>query len=148
LKLFRLPRELGETPEGEPVSVNIGRFGPYVRYGRKFASLGVDDDPYTVGLERALEIVAEKKKLDANREIKVFEEEGIRVLNGRFGPYVTDGSKNAKIPKEAEPAELTLEDCKKLLEEAPARRRGRKKAGKKKASKKKAGKKKASKKNT
>ncbi len=146
LKLFRLPRELGETPEGEPVQVNIGRFGPYVRYGKKFASLGDDDDPYEVGLERALEIVAEKKKLDANREIQVFEEEGIRVLNGRFGPYVTDGKKNAKIPKEKEPAELTLEECQKLIAEAPAR--GRRKYGKKKASKKKAAKKKTAKKKT
>jgi DNA topoisomerase-1 len=151
LKLFNLPRELGETPQGEPVQVNIGRFGPYVRYGNKFASLGPDDDPYTVKLDRALEIVADKKQFDANREIQVFDDEGIRVLNGRFGPYVTDGTKNAKIPKETEPADLTLEDCKKLLAEAPARRRGgkktkKKKAGAKKTASKKAAKKKASKK--
>lgn len=132
LKLFDLPRDLGETPEGEPLSVNIGRFGPYVRFGNKFASLGEHDDPFTINRERALELVAEKKQFDANREIQVFEEEGIKVLNGRFGPYVTDGKKNAKIPKDVEPAELTLEDCKKLLAEAPARKRGRKKAKKKK----------------
>jgi DNA topoisomerase-1 len=126
LELFKLPRELGETPQGEPVSVNIGRFGPYVKYGKSYVSLK-DDDPYTVGLERALELVAEKKIADANRIIQDFTEAGIQVLNGRYGPYITDGAKNAKVPKDREPASLSLEECQKLLAEAPERkgRRGR-----------------------
>ena len=130
LELFKLPRKLGETPEGEPVSANIGRFGPYIRYGDKFVSTG-GEDPHTITLERALELVAEKKIADANRIIQDFPEEGIQVLNGRYGPYVTDGSKNAKIPKDKEPKELTLEECLTLIAEAPARgsKRKKKKAG-------------------
>ncbi len=133
LELFKLPRKLGETPDGEPVSASIGRFGPYVRYGDKFVSIR-DDDPYTIGLEKALEFIAEKKEADKQRIIQDFEDEGIQVLNGRYGPYVTDKSKNARIPKDREPASLTLEECKELLEKAPARgRRGAKKKAKTKA---------------
>ena len=144
LELFKLPRKLGETPEGEPVSASVGRFGPYVRYGDKYVSIK-DDDPYTIELPRALELIEEKKIADANRIIQDFEEEGIQVLNGRYGPYITDKSKNARVPKDREPKSLTLEECKELLAAAPARR-GKKKA-KKKAAKKKA-KKKATKKKT
>ena len=129
LELFKLPRDMGETPEGEEMVVAIGRFGPYVRYGKKFASLGKDDDPYTVTRERCLELVAAKKKLDAEREIHVWEDEGVKVLKGRYGPYITNGKKNAKIPKDVDPADLTLEQCQKLLAEAPEKKgRGRKKA--------------------
>lgn len=128
LPLFKLPRKLGETPAGEEVEANIGRFGPYIRFDKKFASLPQEDDPYTVSLERALEIVAEKKKADAEKQIQIFEDEGISVLNGRYGPYVTDGKKNARVPKDREPANLTLEECKELIENAPAKRgRGRSK---------------------
>jgi DNA topoisomerase-1 len=125
LELFKLPRSLGETPEGEPLTVAIGRFGPYVKYGDKYASIKTDD-PYTVTLERALEIVAEKKHAEANRVIKKFDDAGIEVLNGRYGPYITDGKKNAKIPKDREPALLTLAECQELIAAAPARgaRRG------------------------
>jgi DNA topoisomerase-1 len=130
LELFKLPRKLGQTPEGEPVSASIGRFGPYVRYGDKFVSIR-DDDPYTIDLEKALEFIAEKKEADKQRIIQDFEDEGIQVLNGRYGPYVTDKSKNARVPKDREPADLTLEECKELLEKAPARgRRGAKKKAK------------------
>ena len=108
LLLFRLPRLLGETPEGEEVAANIGRFGPYIRYGKKFASLTPEDDPYTVSLERALELVREKKIVDANRLITEFKGTDVVVLNGRYGPYITDGKKNAKIPKDREPSSLTL----------------------------------------
>ena len=146
MELFKLPRDLGETEDGEKVSANIGRFGPYIRYGNKFVSLK-DDDPYTVELPKALELVAEKKIADANRIIHDFTEEGIQVLNGRYGPYITDGNKNAKIPKETEPKELTLEQCKELLAAAPERRRGKKKVAKKVAAKK-VTKKKVSKKKT
>jgi DNA topoisomerase-1 len=121
LDLFKLPRELGATPEGEPVSANIGRFGPYVRYANKFVSIK-GDDPYTITLERALELVAEKKIADANRLILDFPDAGIQVLNGRYGPYITNKLKNAKIPKDKVPKELTLEECQALLATAPERR--------------------------
>jgi DNA topoisomerase-1 len=147
LDLFKLPRELGETADGEPVSASIGRFGPYVRYGDKYVSIR-GDDPYTIGLERALELIEEKKIADANRIIQDFEEVGIQVLNGRYGPYVTDGKKNAKIPKDREPKDLTLEECQALIEAAPERRgrRGAKKKAKKAPAKKAATKKKKKKK--
>ncbi|MDP7419414.1 MAG: type I DNA topoisomerase, partial [Gammaproteobacteria bacterium] len=136
LELFKLPRKLGETPEGEPVSASIGRFGPYVRYGDKFASMR-DDDPYTISLERALIIVAEKKEADANRLILDFADAGIQVLNGRYGPYITNKEKNAKVPKDREPKSLTLEECIELLAKAPLRKkRGAKKKTKKKTKKK------------
>jgi DNA topoisomerase-1 len=109
----------------------MGRFGPYVRYGNKFVSIRGDDDPFTINLERALELVREKKKADAERTIQDFPDEGIQVLKGRYGPYVTDKTKNAKVPKDREPASLTLEECRELLAAAPARGRGRKKAKKK-----------------
>jgi DNA topoisomerase-1 len=149
LQLFKLPRELGVSPEGEQISANIGRFGPYIKYDSKFVSLKVKegDDPYTVTLERALELVAEKKEFDANREIKVFEGTDIKILRGRYGPYITDGNKNARIPKDVEdPASLDLETCQELIEKAPLPKSKRKKAAKKKAAAKKAVKKKATKK--
>ena len=138
MELFKLPRKLGETPDGVPVSASIGRFGPYVRYGDKYVSIRGDDDPYTIELPRALELIEEKKIADANRIILDFEDEGIQVLNGRYGPYITDKTKNARVPKDREPKSLTLEECKELLEAAPARgRRGKKKTAKKKATAKK-----------
>lgn len=147
LELFKLPRDLGQTDEGEEVIVSVGRFGPYIRYGSKFVSLK-EDDPYTVNLEKALELIAVKKIEDANKQINIFESEGISVLNGRYGPYVTDGNKNVKVPKDIEPASLTVEDCKKMIAEAPDRpRRGaKKKVSKKKVTAKKTSKKKTSKK--
>ena len=126
LELFKLPRTLGETEDGLPVSTNIGRYGPYVRYGNKFVTLR-NDDPYTVELPRALELIAEHAA--ANRAIKEFPEAGIEVRKGRYGPYVTDGKKNASVPKGRQPEDLTLEDCKKLIAAAPARRGKRRAAG-------------------
>ena len=150
LQLFKLPRELGVSPDGEQISANIGRFGPYVKFDNKFASLKVKegDDPYTITLERALELVAEKKEFDANREIKVFEGTDIKILRGRYGPYITDGNKNARIPKDVEdPASLDLATCQELIEKAPLPKSKRKKAAvKKKAAPKKAAKKKTAKK--
>jgi len=157
LELFKLPRKLGETPEGLPVSASVGRFGPYIRYGDKYVSIrsGGDnnDDPYTIELPRALELIEAKKIEDANRIIQDFEHDGIQVLNGRYGPYITDKSKNARAPKDRDPKSLTLEECKELLAAAPERgRRGKKKVAKKKAAtsptKKKAKKKKTRKKKT
>ena len=127
LELFHLPRELGVSAEGEKISVNIGRYGPYVRYDNKYASLQDGDDPYTIDLARALELVREKKAADAAKYIKVFEKEGISVVNGRYGPYITDGKKNAKIPKDKEPEQLTLQECRELIAAAPAPKRRRRK---------------------
>jgi DNA topoisomerase-1 len=155
LELFKLPRKLGETPDGLPVSASVGRFGPYIRYGDKYVSIRSsgdnNDDPYTIELPRALELIEAKKIEDANRIIQDFEDEGIQVLNGRYGPYITDKSKNARVPKDREPKSLTLEECKELLAAAPERgRRGKKKVAtsptKKKAAKKKTKKKKTKKK--
>jgi len=152
LELFKLPRKLGETPDGLAVSASVGRFGPYVRYGDKYVSIRGDDDPYTIELPRALELIEEKKIADANRIILDFDDLGIQVLNGRYGPYITDKAKNARVPKDRDPKTLTREECAELLAAAPERgRRGAKKVSKKvetkekvptkKAAKKKAGKK-------
>jgi DNA topoisomerase-1 len=125
LELFKLPRTIGTTAEGKDIRVAIGRFGPYVQYGeKKFVSIK-DDDPYTVELPRALELIKAKEELDANRTILDFPEAGIQVLNGRYGPYITDKVKNAKIPKDREPKTLTLAECKELIAAAPARGKGR-----------------------
>jgi DNA topoisomerase-1 len=126
IELFKLPRNLGATAEGEPVQANIGRFGPYIKYGAKYVSIK-EDDPYTITFERALELIAAKKIADANRIIIDFADAGIQVLNGRYGPYITDKERNAKIPKEREPKTLTLEECRALLAVAPLRgqKRGR-----------------------
>jgi DNA topoisomerase-1 len=129
LELFKLPRDLGETPDGEPVQANIGRFGPYVRWGkRNFVSITEPDEPYSITLERALELVAEKKAEDANRVIKEFPEVDIQVLRGRYGPYITDGKKNGRNPKDKDPESLTQEECEQIIAAAPARKkRGRRK---------------------
>jgi DNA topoisomerase-1 len=120
MELFKLPRTLGETEAGETIIANVGRFGPYVKYGSKYASLK-EDDPYTVTLERAREVIRLKQEADAARLIQDFPAEGIQVLNGRYGPYITDKKKNAKIPKERDPKSLTLEECRVLLAAAPER---------------------------
>jgi DNA topoisomerase-1 len=121
LQLFQLPRKLGATPEGEPMEANIGRFGPYIKYGSKYASLKAEDDPYTITPERAAEVVAAKKLADANRIIQDFGIDDIQVLNGRYGPYITDKARNARIPKDRDPKTLTLEECRTLLAAAPQR---------------------------
>jgi len=123
LELFKLPRTLGTTAEGEPIVANIGRFGPYIKYGSKYVSL--KDDPYTVTLEHALECIRIKQEADANRIIQDFAADGIQVLNGRYGPYVSNREKNARVPKDRDPKSLTLEECRALLEAAPVRGRGR-----------------------
>jgi DNA topoisomerase I len=124
LELFKLPRKLGATDKGEDIVAAIGRFGPYLKYGAKYVSLKTDD-PYTVELPRALEAIRDKEIADANRLILDFPEAGIQVLNGRYGPYITDKQKNAKIPKDRDPKTLTLDECKALIVAAPARTFGR-----------------------
>jgi DNA topoisomerase I len=124
LKLLSLPRALGDAPDGTPISVGRGQYGPYVKYGAKFASIK-EDDPFEVTLPRALEIVAAKVQADLERTILDFPDSGIQVLKGRYGPYITDRKRNARIPKDRDPASMTLEECVALLAVAPERGKGR-----------------------
>ncbi|WP_347839449.1 type I DNA topoisomerase [uncultured Draconibacterium sp.] len=129
LDLFKLPRELGEY-EDKKVTVAIGRFGPYVRHDNKFVSLGKEDDPYSVKLDRAIELIEAKREKDRKAVVKLFEEDAeLQVLNGRWGPYIKFKKKNYKIPKTVKAEELNYEDCMKLIEAAPEpkTKRGRKK---------------------
>ena len=133
LELFKLPRKLGES-NGEEVSVGVGRFGPFAKRGSVYASLKKEDDPYTIDLARAVFLIEEKEEIARNRIIKQFPDSDIQVLNGRFGPYISDGKLNGRIPKDRDPASLTLEEVTKLLEETGKPMRGR--FGKKAAAKK------------
>jgi DNA topoisomerase-1 len=126
LKLLSLPRELGQADDGEVIVANIGRFGPYIKKGDDFRSLTPEDDVYTVTLERAKELLAQEKKSArrqraAAKELKALgphPDSGaqVRVLDGRYGPYVTDGETNASLPKGASAEALTMEEAKALLE--------------------------------
>jgi len=121
IELFKLPRNLGKSDAGEDITVGIGRFGPFVKQGSTYASLQPTDDPYTIELPRALELLHEKAELARNRLIASFRDGAIQVLNGRYGPYITDGEKNARIPKDKEPASLTEAECAELLAAAPVK---------------------------
>lgn len=122
MELFKMPRDLGLFEE-KPVVVSIGRFGPYILHDKKFVSIPKTDDPYTIVPERAIELIHAKREADANKTIKLFEENpDIQVLNGRFGPYIKAGKKNVKIPKGKDPKELTLEECVTLAAAAPERK--------------------------
>ena len=139
LKLFELPRDLG-TYEDKKVVVGVGRFGPYVRHDGKFVSLkkGVDD-PLTIDLSRAIELIEEKRERDSKKTIKTFEEDAdLQVLNGRWGPYISYKKKNYKIPKEKDAAALSYDDCLKLVKEGE---KGKKSKAKKKSVSKKSSKK-------
>jgi len=126
LHLFKLPRELGVADDGEKISVGIGRFGPFVKHGTMYASIKPPDDPYTLELPRAKEILHEKAEALRNRVIASFRDGAIQILRGQYGPYITDGEKNARIPKDREPASLTEAECAELLAAAPIRpKRGR-----------------------
>ena len=116
LELFKLPRKLGQDKD-EEVSVGIGRFGAFAKRGSVYASLKKEDDPYTIDLARAVFLIEEKEEIARNRIIKEFDGSEIQVLNGRYGPYISDGKLNGRIPKDREPASLTLEEVVKLMEE-------------------------------
>lgn len=123
LHYLSLPRILGTDKDGNDISTNVGRFGPYIQVNKKFYSLKTDD-PYTITKERALEVIAEKNVTDAQKIIKEFDGSSIKVLKGQYGPYITDTTAkiNAKIPKDIEPADLTLELCEKTLKENPSKK--------------------------
>lgn len=122
MELFKLPREVGVFEE-TPVVVNIGRFGPYVLHDKKFVSIPKEEDPYVISYDRAVELIEAKRVADANKTIKLFDENpDIQILNGRYGPYIKAGKKNVKIPKDKIPADLTLEECLELAANAPEKK--------------------------
>jgi DNA topoisomerase I len=111
LELFKLPRTLGDF-EGEIVKANVGRFGPYVQHGKSFISIPKDEDPMTIVLERAIELIVTKREDDLKKVIKTFDENpNVQLLNGRWGPFLKIGKDNFKLPKGIEAAELSLEEC-------------------------------------
>lgn len=119
LELFKLPRDLGEY-ENKKVVVSIGRFGPYVRHDNKFVSLGKLDDPYEVSLSRAVELIETKRDKDDKAVIRVFDEDpDLKVLNGRWGAYISYKKGNFKIPKKVDAQKLTFEECMKIISESP-----------------------------
>ncbi len=124
LKLFDMPRKLGMS-DGHEVTVGIGRFGPFAKRGSTYASLKKEDDPYTIDLARAVFLIEEKEEIARNRIIKEFPGSDIQVLNGRFGPYLSDGKLNGRIPKDRDPASLTLEEAQQLMETTGKPMRGR-----------------------
>ena len=146
IELFKMPRTIGETEDGEIIKANYGRFGPYIQYGKKYVSLK-EVSPEEVTLETALELIIAKEKFDAERLIKAFDDSDIQVLNGRFGPYIWNGKKRGKGQKnvtvqkvfgDKAPIDLTLEECKKAIEgkiKAKSKKSKKKTAVKKKTSK-------------
>lgn len=129
LELFKLPREVGEM-NGLPVVASIGRFGPYISHNKAFYSLGKEDDPYTVDLERAREIIRQKEEEKEKKNIHQYEFEGkpLLVLNGRFGPYISYNKANFKIPRGTDPQKLTLAECIEIVSQQPATGKGKFKA--------------------
>ncbi len=118
LELFKLPKVIGEF-ENETVTIGIGRFGPYIRHKGTFYSLPKTDDPHSIMLDRAIEIIAEKREANEKKVIKEFTEDtGLKVLNGRYGPYIQSGKNNYKIPRNVKPELLSLDDCRKIIAEA------------------------------
>jgi DNA topoisomerase-1 len=134
MELFRLPRNLGSF-ENSDITVSIGRFGPYIAHDSKFYSLGKEFDPYTISFEQAFPMVVEKRAAKEQRTIKIFEKEKIQLLRGPYGPYIKQGLRNYKLPKEKQEtaADLTLEEVKAIIEDVkanPPKRVPRKKKGK------------------
>ena len=125
LEMFKLPRVVGQTEDGQDIKANIGHFGPYIQVGKLFVSIK-PEDPHTITLEKARELYTAKLQAEAEKNIADFGD-GVKVLNGRFGPYITDGTKNAKIPKDTDPKAITHEQALELLKATPAKpaRRGR-----------------------
>ncbi len=119
LEMFKLPRIVGQTEDGQDIKANIGRFGPYIQVGKLFVSIK-PEDPHTITLEKARELYAAKLQAEAEKHIAEFSD-GVKILNGRFGPYITDGAKNAKVPKDTDPKTITHEQALELLKAAPAK---------------------------
>jgi DNA topoisomerase-1 len=128
IRLFKLPEKIGEF-EHEDILINIGPFGPYVKCGKTNVSMK-DIDIFSLTESDAIVKIEEKREIDANREINIFESSGIKVLNGMYGPYVTDGKKNARIPKDVDPKSLDEITCIEMIKNAPKRRARRARAKK------------------
>lgn len=124
LPLFALPRVVGKNKDGEEIVTQIGRFGPYVKLGKTFVSIK-QDEVFSITLKEALKRIEEKQTEAKNKIIQEFKDTDIQVLNGRYGPYITNGKKNAKIPKDKEPKKLTQKECEELLKNAPEKGKGR-----------------------
>ena len=123
LDLFKLPRELGSY-ENDTVTVALGKFGPYIKNNGKFYSLAKTDDPYSISIERAIELIEEKKEKMKNALCRTFDEEpDMQILKGRFGPYISYQKKNYKIPKNINPEEITLEQCRGIIEAASEKKK-------------------------
>jgi DNA topoisomerase-1 len=120
LEMFKLPREVGKTKEGEAIQANIGRYGPYIQVGKTFVSIK-PLDPLSITEEEANDLYEKRKATDANKNIKEFSG-GVKVLNGPYGPYVTNGKRNVKIPKDVDENAITEEEAKKLLKQPPSRK--------------------------
>jgi len=121
LEMFKLPRFVGKTTDGHDINANIGRFGPYIQVNGKFISIK-PYDPMSVTLNQALEIIKEKQQKEADKYISQFAN-GISIINGPYGPYITDGKKNARIPKDTDAKSLTELQAKDLLDKAPVRKK-------------------------
>ena len=118
LELFKLPRVVGKY-EDEDMVAAVGRYGPYIRHKGKFVSIPKPDDPLTIEKDRAIELIEAKREKDRKKTIKVFDDKNdTKILNGRWGPYISIGKENFRIPKDKKPEELTLVDCKKIVEES------------------------------
>ncbi len=136
LKLFELPRKIGKF-EGKEVTVGIGRFGPYVKHDSKYASLkkGIDD-PFKIKLDRAIELINEKRERDKKKIIKSFKNNDLQILKGRFGPYINYKSKNYRIPKNNDPEKMTEKDCLEIINKKEEKNNNTKKSTKKKTTRK------------
>lgn len=122
LEMFKLPRLVGQTEDGQDIKANIGRFGPYIQVGKLFVSIK-PHDPMKITEEEALELYAQKLEAEKNKYIQKFEKSGINIINGPYGPYVSNGKKNARIPKSTDPAKMTEAEAKELLDKAPAKKK-------------------------
>ena len=120
LELFELPKKIGEF-ESKDIRINIGPYGPYVNCDKTNVSVK-DKNIFEIDEKEAIELIIEKREIDANKEINIFEESGVKVLNGPYGPYVTDGKKNVRVPKDTDPKSLSEEVCLEMLKNAPKRR--------------------------
>jgi DNA topoisomerase-1 len=131
LKLFELPRNIGEFRDKDVV-IGIGRFGPYIRHNNKFVSIPKGVDPLEIQLEEAIELIEDKERKDKEKTIKLFEEDSdLQVLNGRYGPYIKYQNSNYKIPKTTDPKKLTLEECKRIIEDSAKDKKSKSKKTKK-----------------
>ena len=125
LELFKLPRNIG-TYEEAPVVIGAGRFGPYILHNKKYVSLPKDDDPLTVTLDRAIELIEVKREQEKQRHLQKFDEDPkMEVMNGRFGPYICYDGQNYRIPKamQSKAGELSYEQCRQVVETATKKKK-------------------------